>query len=147
MRGLAVGVLLLGVCVFLRLRYVRVTVLGASMAPTLTQGDRVLMVRRAVRPGDRGAVVLLTAPPDATREPGLGEWRIKRLVALAGDPVPDAIRAARDLPADAVVPAGEVMVVGDNHCSEDSRRWARLPARLVVAVARNSPAPVAQARR
>ncbi|MFC0030258.1 S26 family signal peptidase [Micromonospora chaiyaphumensis] len=132
------GSLLAGTMLFLRLRYVRVTVLGRSMEPTLTQGDRVLMVRRTVRPGDRGALVLLVAPPDATREPGLGEWRIKRLVALAGDPVPPEVRAARNLPAGATVRPGEVMVIGDNPRSEDSRQWARLPARLVVAVARCS---------
>ncbi|GII61454.1 hypothetical protein Skr01_15390 [Sphaerisporangium krabiense] len=124
-----------------RARLVQVRVSGGSMAPTLAPGDRILMVRRAVRPGDRGAVVLLKPPPGATRGPGLGPWRVKRLVALAGDPVPEAVRAAHGLPEGSTVPPGEVVVLGDNPRSEDSRRWRRVPAGLVIAVARNSPAP------
>jgi signal peptidase I len=132
---------LLGALVAVRLRFIQVTVVGGSMEPTLTDGDRLMMVRRPVRPTDLTSIVLLLAPPDASREPGIGEWRIKRIVALPGDAVPEAVRAARGLPVGSRVPSDEVVVIGDNPRSEDSRHWSRVPVGLVVAVARRSPRP------
>ena len=104
-----------------RHRYVLVTVAGASVAPTLLPGDRILAVRRRWRPGDGHAVVVLVPPPTATRHPDLARWRVKRVVAGPGDPLPPAVSARLDLPPGSLVPAGHVVVVGDNPRSEDSR--------------------------
>ncbi|MEV4413117.1 S26 family signal peptidase [Catellatospora sp. NPDC049609] len=141
----AAGLALVTLVCVARVRLVRVTVSGGSMAPTLAHGDRLLMVRRRVRARDRGAVVLLAAPEDATAQVELGPWRVKRLVALPGDPVPAVVAAARGLPAGGVVPPGEILVLGDNPRSEDSRHWHRVPIALVTAVARRSPPPPGRA--
>jgi signal peptidase I len=118
----------------IRRRLVLATVVGESMAPTLRDGDRVLVVRR---PGDRlrrGDVVLLRAPDRAggqgraPREPDSG-WRIKRIVAGPGDPVPDALR---DRVRAAAVPAGRVLVLGDSLRGEDSRVWGAVCLDRVV---------------
>jgi signal peptidase I len=110
--ALAVGLVLRAV----RGRYVVVTVEGVSMAPTLVDGDRVVVRRRpatGIRPGD---VVVLEPPTDAAG-PG-PRWNIKRVVAVAGDPVPAGV------PVGGIdrVPAGSLVVFGDNPDSVDSRQ-------------------------
>jgi signal peptidase I len=107
---------------------------GTSMEPALSPGRRVV-VRRArladVRPG---AVVELAADrivPGGARIIG-GRRLIKRAVALPGDPVPaGSVRVGpRGLPA--VVPAGQLVVLGDNHAqSLDSRHFGFVPAAAV----------------
>lgn len=79
-------------------RWLVVTVRGASMSPTLRDGER-LLVRRPPRgqppahaTGDI-AVFRLASPPSAntSAEPG---HRIKRIAAVAGEPVPAWARGA-----------------------------------------------------
>ena len=92
-----------------------VRVRGASMAPTLHPGDRVLVaVGRAPKVGQ---VVVFRPPPTLA----VGEdWLIKRVVAGAGDAVPIAVRhkVNQDF-----VPDGCLVVLGDNDESCDSRRF------------------------
>lgn len=106
-----------------------VAVVGRSMEPTLRSGDRVLARRvplARVRPGD---VVVVVAPaemtagrptrPDAPGTPGL---LIKRAYAVPGDPVPvDRVPLLRR-GGEEIVPAGRLVVLGDNPSqSYDSR--------------------------
>ncbi|GAA4671703.1 S26 family signal peptidase [Phytohabitans rumicis] len=117
-------------------RYVVVTVEGVSMAPTLVDGDRVVVRRRSateVRPGD---VVVLEPPADASAGTGPGgpvgpRWNIKRVVAVAGDPVPD------DVPVEGVdrVPAGSLVVFGDNPDGVDSRQRGLFESARLLGVA------------
>jgi signal peptidase I len=122
-----------------RRRFVVVTVSGASMAPALLPGDRVL-VRRAT--GDQvrvGAVVVVRQPEDECGvPPGLpgvgpgddGLWMIKRVAAASGDAVPDSVRAAAG--GATVVPAGKLVVLGDNVHGTDSRLWGFYSASQVL---------------
>jgi signal peptidase I len=109
----------------LRRSFIVATVVGESMSPTLRDGDRVLVLRRRGDRLTRGAIVLLRAPghPEAFRASDDG-WRIKRIVAVGGDGVPPALRAAV---AGSVVPDGAVLVLGDNVKSQDSRSWGSVP--------------------
>jgi signal peptidase I len=109
----------------IRHRYVVVTVDGVSMAPTLVNGDRVMVRRRRVTEVHRGDVVVLEPPanPPGDYLPGPAgvdgrRWNIKRAVAVPGDPVPDGV------PAGGIdrVPAGSLVVFGDNPNSVDSRQ-------------------------
>jgi len=94
-----------------------VTVRGHSMSPTLHDQQR-LLVRRPRRPPRRGDVVVFTVPgtlADETDPP----YRVKRVAAIGGDLVPGWL--AETMPGIAHVPAGHVVVVGDNKRSQDSR--------------------------
>jgi signal peptidase I len=117
--GLAV-VTLVGVA--LRRRWIVVTVFGASMLPALHHGDVVLGRRRAASRIRRADVVVLRAPgrPD--------DLLVKRVAAVAGDPVPDGVPATA-----AVVAAGHVVVIGDNG-GLDSRAFGPVPHDLLLAV-------------
>ncbi|WP_248960691.1 S26 family signal peptidase [Sphaerisporangium perillae] len=116
-----------------RRRYLVVTVHGESMAPTYREGERVL-VRRAplaeVRPG-QVVVVEDPVPP--------GRWIIKRAAALPGDPVPGEVAAAAGAAPGSRVPAGCLVLLGDNPAaSADSRRFGYIPAgRLLGVVSRS----------
>jgi signal peptidase I len=119
----------------LRRRWVVVDVQGPSMQPTFVHGDRVLVRRTSAVP--RGAVVVLRGlrlPLPAG--PVRGEsWLIKRVVALPGDPMTADVARAGGLPAGDPVPAGHVVVRGDNAAaSYDSRRWGPVPAAGLVGV-------------
>ncbi|MBN6054621.1 hypothetical protein JYK22_21950, partial [Nonomuraea sp. RK-328] len=117
--GLAVA---FAVVVGVRRRYLVVTVHGESMLPTYRPGERVL-VRRAragsLRPGQ---VVVLSDLAPAGRDELRPRWIIKRVTALPGDPVPrDTVPALRAAPG-TLVPAGHLVVLGDNpDRSHDSR--------------------------
>ncbi|MEV0588776.1 signal peptidase I [Nonomuraea sp. NPDC050310] len=108
-----------------RRRLLVVTVRGASMAPTLNDGDRVLVRRRRIDQVNRGDVVVLEPPAGPAGQdileapPGDDgrRWNIKRAIALPGDPVPPGVAD----PA-ATVPAGALVVYGDNPTSLDSRQ-------------------------
>ncbi|ADB34985.1 putative phage repressor [Kribbella flavida DSM 17836] len=123
-----------------RRELVLVAVDGDSMAPTYRSGERVL-VRRSGR--DRllaGDVVVVERPgrgytwdeQPLTRSVDDRRWFLKRVAAIAGDPVPDAVRAT--VPGHGVVPAGSVVVIGDNPRSFDSRRIGFFPADRVLGV-------------
>jgi signal peptidase I len=111
-----------------RRRLLVVTVRGVSMEPTYTSGDR-LLVRRSgldrVRAGEVVVVQVGSAPGDPT-----GGRMVKRAVAVPGDPVPPQIPLA-----DPVVPAGRLLVLGDNPArSNDSRRLGYIPADSLIGV-------------
>lgn len=117
-----------------RRRYVLVTVEGTSMAPTLSDGDRVLVRRRRVDQVTTGDVVVLEPPltPAGFGPPGRDgrQWNIKRAVALPGDPVPPGIGDGVDR-----VPAGALVVLGDNIDSVDSRQRGFFDADRLLGVA------------
>ncbi|MFI9591432.1 S26 family signal peptidase [Nonomuraea sp. NPDC052265] len=107
--------------VWLRGRYLAVTVEGVSMVPTLRPGQR-LLARRAA--GVTGDVVVVR---------GRGGLMVKRLAAREGERLPAVLGSG-------VVPAGRVAVLGDNPGrSADSRQFGLLPASAVVAVVRSAP--------
>jgi signal peptidase I len=123
--GAVLGAAAVAGVLVLRRRYVVVRVAGESMAPTLRHGDRVLVRRR---PGDRvgrGQIVVLEGPPlDRLRLPVRGPvpplgTLVKRVVAVAGDPVPSDVPETGD---GGRVPVGKLVVLGDNRAaSVDSR--------------------------
>ena len=144
---LAVVVVVLVALVVLRRRYVVARVWGHSMSPTFHDGERVVATRRRhYRVGD---VIVFRPRSDASlsgvrvaEPPARGEapdvaWRIKRIAAVAGDPVPAWLET--DHP---VVPAGRVVVVGDNtgH-SEDSRQLGYIDTASVAGAVPHRPAP------
>lgn len=122
-----------------------VTVRGESMRPTLEPGDRLLLLRTPVRKIRRRQVVLLQPPDrlgtwrrDALPSPAAGEWVVKRVAALPGDPMP----AEMERDPDAVVPPGTLVVLGDGEYSADSRLWGPVPAdRVIGVVARTLASP------
>jgi len=122
-----------------RRRYVVVTVEGASMAPTLADGDRVLVRRRRIGQVRRGDVIVLEPPldPSGPYQPGPPasdgrHWNIKRAAALPGDPLPAGVAGQDGLER---VPAGAVVVFGDNPDSIDSRHRGLFPADHLLGVA------------
>jgi len=128
-----------------RRRRILIVVEGASMAPTLGDGDRVLVKRLAGGTPRTGQIALVELPvltPAGWRWPPPGHVRwasratltIKRVAAVAGDPVPRELAAA--LPsADGRVPPGTLVVLGDGPASVDSRQWGYVPLERVRGVA------------
>jgi signal peptidase I len=111
-----------------RRRLILVTVKGNSMAPAYREGDRLLLVRRA-RYG-AGDVVMFRTPIENSPDV---DWLVKRAAAVAGDPVPDDLRAhVRE----AVVPVGRLLVRSDAAHGLDSRRLGLIDARDVAGVVR-----------
>ena len=142
----------------LRRRYLLVTVLGESMLPTYRPGERVLVRRTPPDALRVGQVVVLRghgAPdegPGGSGAPGANargaaagreaagqaaagraslsrRWTIKRVAATPGDPIPrDTVPALRSAPG-TQVPAGRLVVLGDNpERSHDSRHAGYLSA-------------------
>ena len=140
-------VLAAGVCL-LRRRLAVVAVIGPSMQPTLVAGDRVLA--RRVGPGDvrAGQIVVIEKPgddgawPAGHRPARPREWMIKRVAAVPGDPRPAfmPVRAGGGSGgATLVVPAGQLVVLGDNPArSLDSRQLGYIPADRVLGVVTRS---------
>ncbi|WP_034272356.1 S26 family signal peptidase [Actinospica robiniae] len=130
----------------LRRRLVVVDVHGASMEPTLRQGDRVLVRRipaESVRTGDivvierSGAGAAAEQPLQLDRLDRRRDWAIKRAAAVAGDPVPASVAAAAGVTPGTAVPAGFLVVLGDNPSrSADSRVWGYLPTERLLGVVR-----------
>ena len=118
-----------------RLALLVIKVEGASMAPTFRPGDTVLTLRRTLRPTvRRGDIVVCRRPAG---RPGPDAYLIKRVVAVAGDPVPDdPVRAGE------TISAGRVYVRGDGDRSLDSRAFGAIPVDHVVGhvIARLTPA-------
>jgi signal peptidase I len=115
-----------GFLAWLRSRYLMVAVVGGSMEPTLRPGDRVL-ARRVRRAPRRGSIVVLrtaaVAPADGPSS-DLPDLLVKRVVAVAHDPVPDGPGA---------IPPGRLYVRGDAARSYDSREWGPIPVDAVAA--------------
>lgn len=129
---LAIGVTAVaaGAVLLLRRRFAVVTVVGPSMRPAFTAGDRVLVHRARLAKLHRGQVVVVEHPslagrrrPRTSRRVSDAGWMIKRVAALPGDPA-----LSDHLPADvakgsARVPPGKLVVLGDNAAvSHDSRQ-------------------------
>lgn len=130
------GLLVAGV-VWLRRRYVLVTVVGTSMTPTLQPGDRVLVQRVPLGRIRRGDLVVVAPPTDLPSLSDDPPWLVKRAVALPGDPVP----AGAPPSADGLVPAGALFILGDNTAhSYDSRRAGFFPADRLLGVVVRQPA-------
>jgi signal peptidase I len=137
--GASALVVLAAALVWLRRRYVVVTVHGASMRPTYREGDRVLIRRvpiTAVRPGQ--VVVVSSTPPETALSDDVSQWLIKRAIAVPGDPVPRERFPALRVVADTAVPPGHLVVLGDNpERSFDSRQAGYVtPGRLLGVVTR-----------
>ena len=125
----ALGAVLLvaGGALWLRSRVLVVRVTGQSMLPAFDDGQK-LLARRTSRVQATGAVVVVK-PFDGPL------LVVKRVAATAGEAVPPEVaERARLAPGD-VVPAGSLVVLGDNaDASIDSRAWGLLPESSVVAV-------------
>jgi signal peptidase I len=134
--------------VWLRQRFVLVTVQGISMQPTFQSGDRVLVRRTPLSGIHPGAIVVLDQPITglvsegfvqnrATDGRGLDRnWMIKRAVALPGTPVPEELAAALDETPGALVPPGRLAILGDNpNHSYDSRVCGYITEAQVLGVA------------
>jgi signal peptidase I len=108
-----------------RLALLVIKVEGASMAPTFRPGDTVLTIRRTLRPTVRRGDIVVCRRPAGT--PGPDSYLIKRVVAIAGDPLPDDPTKAGE-----TVAAGRVYVRGDGDRSLDSRAFGAIPVDHVV---------------
>ncbi|CCH16389.1 S26 family signal peptidase [Micromonospora lupini] len=126
--------LVVGVVVARR-RFVIVDVAGDSMVPSLVHGDR-LLVRRTRR-FRAGAIVVAHHQEGGRRVVAGGSpasaWLVKRLVALPGDVVPEAVASAVG-DRTRRVPAGMAVLLGDHPDSVDSRRWGFVPLRDIEGV-------------
>jgi signal peptidase I len=134
--ALAVGsalTALFAVVAWAREHWLVVTVVGQSMVPTLVDGQRVL-ARRPQR-GQRfaiGDVVVFALPESLARQARAHRdvaYRVKRIVAVGGDPLPlphaldrhsKAVGDWRILKRNARIPEGHFAVIGDAPGSEDS---------------------------
>lgn len=100
----------------IRRQHVVITVHGHSMQPSLQPGDRVLIRRTTGLQRQQIAVFAHQSELEGA-EPVL---LIKRVAAVAGDPIPPSVPAHT---ASKVVPTGSVVLLGDNpQYSFDSRK-------------------------
>lgn len=122
---------------------VLIIVEGASMAPAYRPDDRVLVWRRDGRRVGRGQVVVIEQPelghgwarlPPPDGDLAGRHWYLKRVAAVAGDPVPAEVAPVVASVAPAVVPPGMLVVLGDAQPSDDSRQWGYFPAERVLGV-------------
>lgn len=121
---------------WLRGQHLVVVVRGPSMVPTYRHGDRVLVRRCAGERLRTGQVVVVDLPPHIrpvpaglSPEQALRQRRvIKRVAAVAGEPVPSAVRSV-----DRTVPPSCLVLLGDNpDGSGDSRQYGYVPTDAVV---------------
>ncbi|WP_228386544.1 S26 family signal peptidase [Streptomyces katsurahamanus] len=137
--GAGVLAALAGAAWSVRRGYVAVTVVGESMSPALLPGHRVL-IRRGCRGLRPGRIAVIAAPdPDpargwrgrgpAPRDPGAAAWNIKRVAAVAGDPMPPRVAGGGER-----VPPGHVVVIGDRPLSQDSKQYGPCPVDQVLGV-------------
>ena len=122
-------------------------VLGESMAPTLADGDRLIVNKLVYRMGEphRGDIVTLYYPPSPDR------LFVKRVIAEEGDRVRivdgrvylnDALMPDDFVPPEyrshddygpMVVDQGYYFVMGDHrNNSSDSRHWGQVPKKYIV---------------
>jgi signal peptidase I len=106
-----------------RRRFLLVTVVGQSMAPTYHDGQRLLLRRGRYAVGD---VVMFAAPDRAGFDV---DWLVKRAVALSGDPVPADVAA---LTGAGTVPRGRLVVRSDAAKGLDSRQLGFIDSRDVI---------------
>ena len=124
-------------------RLVVVDVQGASMEPTLYDGDRVL-VRRAPLTAVRTGDLVVVARPQSDEFATAGPWVIKRVAAMPGEQIPPVIRHSwaenDDIDfAGAFVPVGRLLLLGDNPArSGDSRHWGFTAGDAVLGVVTRS---------
>jgi signal peptidase I len=126
--GLAVDSVLLLAVVAARRCLVLVSVRGDSMRPTYSAGDVLLGVRTTA--ARRGRVIVFR-PPYLSRDRNDPPYRVKRVVAVSGDPTPEWVAAQ---PPGGRVPAGHVVVHGDADRSEDSRHYGFINRADILAV-------------
>lgn len=141
---------LIAVPLWLRRRYLAVTVTGTSMVPAYDDGERVLVRRARIGALRPSHVVVFVGTPNETwrgadtsakqampsdRPAGMPRHTIKRVLAVPGDPVPrDVCPALREV-TESAVPRGCLVVVGDApHQSYDSRHYGYVPAELLVGI-------------
>lgn len=127
----------------MRRRLAVVAVFGPSMQPTLTAGDRVLVLRASISGVRPGQIVVFERPDEdggwptgpSVRPIGCREWMIKRVAAVPGEPVPETVWPAVAAIGGQSVPAGSLVVLGDNTAnSKDSRAIGYIPADRVLGV-------------
>ncbi|MGA8113731.1 MAG: S26 family signal peptidase [Actinocatenispora sp.] len=132
---LMVPVAAVAVAAWARTRVLVVQIHGSSMTPTYRPGERLLAVRAARRPR-RGDVLVFRLPAAASEHATADERRrpaVKRVAAVAGDPLPGA---------EGPVPDAHVFLVGDRARTLDSRVYGPVPLDHVVGrVVRARPAP------
>jgi len=131
-------------------RLVVVDVQGASMEPTLYDGDRVL-VRRAPLTAVRTGDLVVVARPQSPEFAAAAPWVIKRVAATVGEQIPPVIRhswAENGIDdAGALVPEGRLLLLGDNPTrSGDSRHWGFTTGDAVLGVVTRSMRPRARDR-
>ncbi|MGW2619349.1 S26 family signal peptidase [Streptomyces sp. NPDC001500] len=118
---------------WVRRTLVLVLVHGRSMSPAYLPGDWVVGRRVAAARLCRGDVVIVDMPPTGQAPEGhtlLGRLTIKRIAALPGDALPAGVPGRGP---GAPVPAGHVVVLGDNpSLSTDSRHHGPVPSSWVV---------------
>jgi signal peptidase I len=127
------GVMILGLAYgAVRWRYAVVTVRGPSMEPDLFNGDRLLVRRCRVERLRPGQHVIFREPGLPRRRPvaltGAGQdvWVVKRVAAVSGDQVPASVRAV--VSGVLRVPPRNVVVLGNEVASRDSRYWGFIPS-------------------
>ncbi|MEV8374240.1 signal peptidase I [Kribbella sp. NPDC056861] len=127
------GTALAASVLLLRRRFISVQVVGTSMEPTLSAGDRILVRRSGLERVRRGQIVVIANPSPVAGDPS---WLVKRVVALPGDEIPrDGVPALREVQED-VVPAGRLVLLGDNQAaSYDSRVAGYFEAATLLGVA------------
>lgn len=126
--ALTAVLLVVGACVLWgRRRLLVVRVMGQSMLPALHDGQK-LLAHRTSRVPSTGTIVVVD-PFENER------LVVKRVAAVAGEPVPpEVMEAAGTLPG-GTVPQGSLVLLGDNaDASIDSRTWGLMPVSSVVAV-------------
>ncbi|WP_412543586.1 S26 family signal peptidase [Longispora sp. K20-0274] len=113
-----------------RARLLVVTVHGVSMLPTYEPGDRLLVRRVGLGRVRRGDVVVFSSAASPDPDDPTNGLLVKRAAAVPGDPVPAGI------PVDGpVVPAGSLLVLGDNAArSHDSRTLGYIAADALIGV-------------
>jgi signal peptidase I len=130
-----------------RWRRVIARVEGESMQPTLYAGDR-LLVRRGAAGLHTGCVVVVEQPmggkgwwrpggrrPAVGWRRGGGVWSVKRVVAVAGEPVPYDRAPVLGGGPGSLVPLGQLVVLGDNAAASfDSRAYGYVPVDRVLGV-------------
>lgn len=116
--------------VVIRAHLIVVTVRGMSMAPALQPGDRLIVLRKT---NPTVGAVVVAAEPQPCR-PGrapAAHWVVKRVAAVAGDPVPACIGVQ-----ETHVIAGHLVLLGDNlDHSRDSRHFGLVGTEAVIGVA------------